>query len=228
MQHMEECPAVLSCDLVLFHLVNLVVPFYLRNFDKGCYWQAASMPDPAEHIAHSTCSPMQVLLQDQQFLVQPAQTLDFQDQSREPAFDDFFSARKSLMHLTIKLLCLTWRMNQATNIVSCCRSATAGKHLQYVRENLSLDDLHYCSRYSALMQLLIPGRGIAGYQSSAKKHVAKSSSPKKTNTAAATKKKITTTRGRRFSYCKWAKTWSSNWVEVVLHAAGRSACRQRC
>jgi hypothetical protein len=78
------------------------------------------------------------------------------------------------------------------------------------------------------MQLLIPGRGIAGYQSSAKKHVAKSSSPKKTNTAAATKKKITTTRGRRFSYCKWAKTWSSNWVEVVLHAAGRSACRQRC
>lgn len=87
------------------------------------------MPDPAEHIAHSTCSPMQVLLQDQQFLVQPAQSLDCQDQSREAAFDDFF---------------------------------------QYVRKNLSLDDLHYCSRYSALMQLLIPGRGIADYQSSAK------------------------------------------------------------
>jgi hypothetical protein len=67
MQHMEECPEVLSCDLVLFHLVNLVVPIYLRNFDKGCYWQAASMPDPAEHIAHSTCSPMQVLLQDLQY-----------------------------------------------------------------------------------------------------------------------------------------------------------------
>jgi hypothetical protein len=148
--------------------VNLVVPFYLRNFDKGCYWQAASMPDPAEHIAHSTCSPMQVRLQDQQFLVQPAQSLDCQDQSREAAFDDFFSARRSLMHLTIKLLCLTCRMNQATNIVSCYRSATAGKHLQYVQKNLSLDDLHYCSRYSALMQLLIPGRGIADYQSSAK------------------------------------------------------------
>lgn len=90
MQHMEECPEVLSCDLVLFHLVNLVVPIYLRNFDKGCYWQAASMPDPAEHIAHPTCSPMQVLLQDLQYLVQPAQSLDCQDQSREAAFDDFF------------------------------------------------------------------------------------------------------------------------------------------
>jgi len=78
------------------------------------------------------------------------------------------------------------------------------------------------------MQLLIPGGVIADYQSSAKKHVAKSSSPKKTNTAAATTKTITTTRGWRFSYCKWAKTWSSCWMEVVLHAAGRSACRKRC
>ncbi len=59
------------------------------------------------------------------------------------------------------------------------------------------------------------------------KHVAKSSSPKKTNTAAATTKTITTTRGWRFSYCKWVKTWSSCWMEVVLHAAARSACRQR-
>lgn len=33
-------------------------------------------------------------------------------------------------------------------------------------KTLSLDDLHYSSRYSALMQLLIPGGVIADYQSS--------------------------------------------------------------